>query len=237
MLQLTVIDGPDKGKVLKSPADSVSLGSGSASEVRLSDSFVSRRHGEFARIGGTWTYTDRGSTNGSAIKREGQRIEVDRSGPGVELRPGDLVLVGQSVLRFEAVEEPSGARPAAQQPSHTVIATRTLADLQVSRRRQSESLEDLAAGYHLEKGISLAFEPERMLDAILDALLNSFPTATHAIILLVDKASLQPKRQIAKVVGQPGRHQGDLPISMSVAGRVLQEGRCSRIPAVSWPPG
>ena len=225
MLQLTVIEGPDKGKVLKSPADSVSLGSGSASDVRLSDSFVSRRHGEFARIGGTWTYADRGSTNGSAIEREGRRIEVDQSGPGVELRPGDLVLVGQSVLRFEAAEEPSGERPAAKQPSHTVIATRTLADLQASRRRQSKSLEDLAAGYHLEKGISLAFEPEQMLDAILDALLVSFPTATHAIILLVDKASLQPKRQIAKVVGQPGRHQGDLPISMSVAGRVLREGR------------
>ncbi len=225
MLQLTAIEGPDKGKVLKSPADSASLGSGSASDVRLSDSFVSRRHGEFARIGGTWTYTDRGSTNGSAIEREGQRIEVDRSGPGVELRPGDLVLVGQSVLRFEAAEEPSAERPAAQQPAHTVIATRTLADLQASRRRQSENLEDLAAGYHLEKGISLAFEPERMLDAILDALLASFPTATHAIILLVDKASLEPKRQIAKVVGQPGRQQGDLPISMSVAARVLREGR------------
>jgi signal transduction histidine kinase len=225
MLQLTVIEGPEKGKVFETSADSVSLGSGDQSGVRLSDPSVSRQHGGFGRTGDTWTYTDRGSTNGSAIEREGRWIEVDQSGPGVELRPGDLVLVGQSALRFDVAEEPAVAEAAGAQPSHTVIATRTRADLHGARRRQSESLEDLATGYRLEQSISLAFDPEQMLDAILDALLASFSSATHAIILLVDKATLEPKRQIARVVGQPDRIQRDLPISMSVATRVLEEGR------------
>ncbi len=225
MLQLSVIEGPDKGKVLRSPRDAVSLGSGTESEIQLSDSFVSGQHGEFIHAGRTWTYVDRASTNGSAIEREGRRIEVDQSGPGVALRPGDLVLVGESVLRFEVGEGPAGQQPAAEQAAHTVIATRSRADLQDSRQRQSQRLDELAASYELEKSISLAFDPEQMLDAILEALLASFPGATHAIILLVDKATLEPRRQIAKVVGQPGRHDGDLPVSMSVASRVLREGR------------
>jgi signal transduction histidine kinase/pSer/pThr/pTyr-binding forkhead associated (FHA) protein len=218
MVRLRVVQGPDEGKVVEASSGVVSLGSAPDNDLQVTDSFVSRHHGRLMLAGEEWRYEDRGSTNGSAIERGGERSQV--GGEGVALEQGDRIVVGGTAIEVE-IEE----KRAAEVPLHTVVATRTVADLDASRERQRASLDDLAAGYELEKGISLAFEPEEMLDAILEAMLGAFPAATHAIILLVDKATTEPKRQVARVRGEGRRHEGELPISRSVASRVLREGR------------
>ncbi|HUU53801.1 MAG TPA: ATP-binding protein [Armatimonadota bacterium] len=223
MLRLTVIDGPDKGKALNSSGASASLGAAPENDLSLSDPFVSRRHGEFARAGDGWLYRDLGSTNGSTVKRGEERLDVERGGPGLALTAGDTIVLGETVIGVEFVEDPQPSP--SQHTSHTVITSRTRDDLAASQRRQRESLEDLSAGYDLEQTISLAFDPETMIDAILEGVLKAFPSATHAILLLVDKNTLQPRRQIARVRGETGRHDGELPVSTSVAARVLHEGR------------
>jgi len=219
MVRLRVVDGPDEGKVVEAPSGVVSLGSAADNDLRLSDSFVSRHHGRLMLAGHVWRYEDRGSTNGSVIERGRERSQV--GGEGVALEQGDRIVVGGTAIEVAIVDD----EKAAEVPLHTVVATRTVADLDASRDRQRSNLEDLAAGYELEKGISLAFEPEEMLDAILEAMLGAFPAATHAIILLVDKATMEPRRQVARVRGEGRRHEGELPISRSVASRVLGEGR------------
>jgi signal transduction histidine kinase len=146
---------------------------------------------------------------------------LDPQGPGRALLPGDLVIVGETVLRFELAEPET---PAAM-GTETVLASRGIEDLDKSQQRQFESPDRLLAGYHLERDIGLTFDPEAMLDAILAATLNAFPSATHAILLLIDKKTRQPRRQVARVRGERGRHDADLPISMSIARRVLEEGQ------------
>jgi len=220
MLRLTVLEGPDKGKIAKCREQALLVGSAPDNNLQLSDPYVSHRHGQIILAGGRWTYRDLGSTNGSAIEKEGQRIAVGPADPGAELASGDLILVGQTVLQVQLAEEPPAAIP-----EHTVVATRTIEDLTASRQQQLESPEDLSVGYQLEQGISLAFDPEEMLDAVLESVLEAFPGATHVILLLVDKKTLEPKRQVARVRGQEGRFEGELPVSMSVANRVLREGR------------
>jgi len=223
MLRLTVTEGPDAGKAFDCVGDAATLGSAPDNDLSLSDPFVSRHHGRLTGRGGGWVYDDLGSTNGSAVQQQDARREVPRGGPGLEVSPGDAIVLGETVIRLELAETSRSApAPLAR---NTIIATRTRDDLVASQARQRESLADLSAGYEFEQSISLAFDPEEMLDAILAAVLNAFPAATHAIVLLVDKITLEPRRQIVRVRGEAGRHEGQITISTSVAHRVLSEGR------------
>ncbi len=218
MLRLRVVEGPDRGKVLECREGVAAVGSGTGSSLQLCDQFVSRHHGEVVVSGGRWVYRDLGSTNGSAIERQGSRTAVDPTGGGAAVAAGDLIVVGQTVV---AVEEAEGSRE--EVPEHTVVATRGLDDMTASR--PLEGPDGLSVGYRFEKGISLAFDPEEMLDAVLESLLEAFPTATHAIVLLADKETLEPRRQAARIRGEEGRAEGEVPISRSVVSRVLREGR------------
>ena len=220
MLRLSVVEGAEKGKVYVFRQTSVGLGTAAANDVLLPDPFVSREHGRIISAGGRWRYRDLGSTNGSAIERAGGRITLSESEPEVGLEPGDLIHVGESVLRFEL-----GEAEEADVPEHTLIASRSVEHLESSRQRQLEDLDDLALAYQWEQDIGLAFEPEKMLDVILEGVLRGFPSATHVIVLLVDRATLRPRRQVARVRGEEGRIEGDVTVSMSVAHRVLREGK------------
>lgn len=219
MLRLSVVTGADKGQVVVCRQAPVGLGTAPDNDVALSDPFVSRHHGQLTLAGSRWSYRDLGSTNGSAIERSGTQIALNAATPEVTLESEDLILVGQSVLRFQIAE----VLPAAT-PEPTVIAHRRVSEVAAAGREQLERPEDLAVAYQLEKDIGLAFEPEDMLDAILAAMLRAFPAATHAILLLVDKKTLRPRRQVARERAKDGRLEGEIPVSMSVANRVLREG-------------
>jgi FHA domain-containing protein/zinc ribbon protein len=55
------------------------------------DGFMSGRHARIARRGSSFYLTDEGSRNGTFIKIKGE----------VELKPGDMVLIGKQLFRFE----------------------------------------------------------------------------------------------------------------------------------------
>ncbi|MGN6169615.1 MAG: FhaA domain-containing protein [Solirubrobacteraceae bacterium] len=63
-------------------------------EIVLDDPNVSRRHGELRPRGGSWVFTDLGSTNGSRVN--GRPVE----GPTV-VKHGDEIELGTAVTRFE----------------------------------------------------------------------------------------------------------------------------------------
>ena len=70
------------------------LGRSRGCDVVLNDNNVSRQHAEIRPRGGSWVYTDLGSTNGSSIN--GGPVE----GPEV-LKPGDEVSLGGYTITFE----------------------------------------------------------------------------------------------------------------------------------------
>ena len=227
MLRLTVVEGAEAGRAYPSSATSVGIGNAADNEVQLDDHFISRHHGRILRVADGWVYRDLGSTNGSTIERAGKPIALDASNPESDLQPGDLLLLGRSVLRFELIEQPAvgQAAPTEAWPDHTLVASREIADLEASRKRQLSDLSALSEAYQLERQLSLSAEPEQMLDVILEAMLSAFPGATHAILLLIDKKTGRPRRQVARVRGEEGRAKEEVPVSMSVASRVLTEGR------------
>ena len=63
-------------------------------DIVLADGNVSRRHAEIRRQGGAWVLADLGSTNGTRLNG------FPLTAPS-ELRPGDSIAVGNSVLHFE----------------------------------------------------------------------------------------------------------------------------------------
>jgi pSer/pThr/pTyr-binding forkhead associated (FHA) protein len=55
------------------------------------DGFMSGRHARIERRGASFVLVDEGSRNGTFIKINGE----------VELKPGDMVLIGKQLFRFE----------------------------------------------------------------------------------------------------------------------------------------
>ena len=220
MLRLRVVSGEDVGEVFVLDKPSFSLGTASDNDIRLRDPYVSRHHGRILSSGGQWTYQDLGSTNGSMVESEGQQRPLDSANPRTALCNGCLIHLGQTVLEVES----EGAAPPASAQQHTVIAQRSLADHPETPTRQQPQLDSLRALHELEKKLREVSEPDEMLDMVLEALLDAFPTATHAIIVLIDKKTGEPKRKAARIRGVEGRPQEDVPISMSVAERVLRKG-------------
>lgn len=219
MVRLTILQGEEAGDVFLSREASITIGTATDNQFRLTDPFISRHHAEICEAADGWVYRDLKSTNGSIIERGEQQLLLGEEKSEYELCEGDLLLLGKTVICFQV-------EPAEQQAVESgLIASRNLEDLVKTGIRKLESLEDLAAAYQLEREISFAFGAEDMLDAILEGTLKAFPAATHTILLLVDKKSGHLKRQIARVRGEEGRAQREIPVSMTVAARVLEEGK------------
>ncbi|MCS6898455.1 MAG: FHA domain-containing protein [Myxococcales bacterium] len=97
-------DGSD-GSAFPIQAEQLDIGSREGDVVLKEDPYVSPRHARLSREGGRWYVVDLGSTNGIYLKLQGKRPLAD----------GDLILLGQQVLRFEVVMEAEQAlRPALQ---------------------------------------------------------------------------------------------------------------------------
>ena len=103
MATLYVLQGPDKGRTLKTQDDVVLIGRGS-DQVPLTDQTISRRHAELRVENGTWMLVDLNSANGTYVN--GVRIEKP-----LRLKHGDQIRLGSTLLVYggdESVEQLSG---------------------------------------------------------------------------------------------------------------------------------
>lgn len=104
MATLIVLQGPDKGRTLRTSDDVVLLGRGSP-QIRLTDQTISRRHAELKMADGGWVLSDLDSANGTYVN--GVRIQKP-----TRLKHGDQVRVGSTLLVYggdESVQQFSGA--------------------------------------------------------------------------------------------------------------------------------
>jgi len=104
------------------------VGRDESAELFVAEASVSSRHGRFAPTSSGYTYTDLGSTNGSALIRAGNAPVGCAAGEALPLLPGDVLLLGDRAravaIRIDAVEV---AR--APTATRTVIAHAPLVDL------------------------------------------------------------------------------------------------------------
>ncbi len=120
------------------------VGRDESAELVVAEASVSGRHGRFAPTSLGYTYTDLGSTNGSALARGAGPPVACVAGETLPLQAGDVLLLGDRdravVIRVEAAEL---AR--APSSSRTVIAHAPLVDLLARPRRGLGELASLAA--------------------------------------------------------------------------------------------
>jgi hypothetical protein len=86
-----VMEGGQSGEVYELDEETV-IGRAGGDVTFPHDGFMSGRHARIVRRGNRFILTDEGSRNGTFIKIKGE----------VELKPGDMILVGKQLFRFEA---------------------------------------------------------------------------------------------------------------------------------------
>jgi hypothetical protein len=111
-MKLVVQTGPLAGREFPLNKPVVAVGRGVGNDIMISDAQISRRHAEIRQAGGGFVVADVGSTNGTLVNN--QRITVPQ-----QLRPGDVIQVGQTRLVFQPVPvaAPAAYGPAAYAPA------------------------------------------------------------------------------------------------------------------------
>ena len=106
-LLLEVVEGPQAGQQLPL-TDTVEAGRSTSVTLTLEDGQVSRHHARFETRDGAVVVTDLGSMNGTYVNE--QPIYTPR-----ELRPGDRIRIGLSVIELRTADQvqaqPSAVRP------------------------------------------------------------------------------------------------------------------------------
>lgn len=85
-----VMEGGQQGEVFDLGDDTI-VGRSQGDITFPHDGFMSGRHARIERRGSSYVLTDAGSRNGTFIKIKGE----------VELQPGDMILIGKQLFRFE----------------------------------------------------------------------------------------------------------------------------------------
>ena len=85
-----VMEGGQPGDVYEL-GDETTIGRTTGQITFPHDGFMSGRHARIVKRGATYALTDEGSRNGTFVKIKGE----------IELEPGDMILVGKQLFRFE----------------------------------------------------------------------------------------------------------------------------------------
>lgn len=93
-ITLRVLEGLERGKVFANLTTPVTIGREDDNDIQLNDERVSRFHAKIQEDKGQFILTDLDSTNGTRVNGHPVQIKI--------LYPGDLIIVGRSVLLFSA---------------------------------------------------------------------------------------------------------------------------------------
>jgi serine/threonine protein kinase len=120
--QFVVIAGPDQGRSFTlADGQSLTIGRGQATETRLRDPYVSKVHCQVGYAGGKIILRDAGSAGGTLVN--GERVSDE-----CELKPGDVIRIGETQLRFQFEDAADTQLPPAP-PKAAAGAPRPLTEL------------------------------------------------------------------------------------------------------------
>jgi len=185
----------------------------------LKDTAASRRHVEIRATGGGYVCRDLGSRNGTIVNGSPTNI--------CELKNGDRVLIGETMLRFELGTEPVGGTV----PGKTIFL-QTVLD-QAGREQKppptSSSKEMLEAAYTLMNALASNFNPCDLVNRILETTTNAIRANRGAVLFAGPEGRLEPCGVCGNVhTIHHGKAEpagvAEINISQSVASRVLQDG-------------
>src|SRR5262249_13622289 len=107
VIVLEVLEGAERGHVVKFEGGPIAIGRAPQSELPLSDYHLSGQHGQIFLENDHYVYRDLRSTNGSRVERADSVIEIEGE---LVLRDGDRLVLGDPsspVVVFCRIEAPA----------------------------------------------------------------------------------------------------------------------------------
>ena len=190
MLVLTILQGPDKGRIFELPDDEPQLLGRSSEALPLSDSTVSRRHAELTPDGGQWFVRDLGSQNGTWVN--GVRID-ERT----RLKPGDQVRCGATLVSFgRGVGHPATGHVRITRESGLDRVERTLASNDDSvilsePEPRHAAADHLRIIYKLTTLTSQIPDRQQLLEGVMDLVFGEFKPE-RGCIMMIDRPETAP---------------------------------------------
>jgi transcriptional regulator with GAF, ATPase, and Fis domain len=221
-IAIDVLSGSRAGECIELDAESIRVGRAPNNDVVLDEHHVS---GEHLCVRGSvdgLVVEDTGSTNGTFRVRDGRRSAVTQPS---ELTSGDVIELGGegdlgTALRFRF--EPD-AEPA------EIVELRPLGELHARVGAPDEAAERLRSLLEAQRALGAAPDLESVVTVLADAALGLVPRATHASVALCEGGDRGTAALVTVVTrvrgegGRPGAPPGPVPITRSVAKKVVRE--------------
>ncbi|HEX8706592.1 MAG TPA: FHA domain-containing protein [Myxococcaceae bacterium] len=112
---LTCLTGLDTGRTFALAETKTDIGRGTEVDLRIRDRAVSRTHARILRVGSAFTVQDLGSPNGIFVN--GHRVQRTQ-----RLSDGDVIELGQTILRFQGAVEEQPVEPSPEPPQPPEVA-------------------------------------------------------------------------------------------------------------------
>lgn len=188
--------------------------------LTIDDGAASRKHLEIIPGEDGYTWRDLGSTNGTLLNGAPRLMG--------ELRHGDRLQIGETVLRFEEEETADSGEVEGDSRVTQDTALYAQGDLE-ARAPCGKPAELLEAVYEVVNEIATNFDPCRLTDRILETTMNAIRAQRGAIFLARPGQELGPCPSCGQVhlirdgVLRPAERD-EIRISRTVAQRVLERG-------------
>ncbi len=160
------------------------IGRSPDSTVVIGDFHLSGDHAQITRVGDHYVFRDLRSTNGSAIERDGHRIQVDAAARWeIALSDGDVLLLGNHhdpvriAVRIGDDDDP-------QELGERLIASRSIRNLPAVADQLERDPGEALRVYKALQPLGARLEHGEVIEACLSAAFQLLPRATHVAILL-----------------------------------------------------
>jgi HD-GYP domain-containing protein (c-di-GMP phosphodiesterase class II) len=227
-VKLTVVSGPDLGKVLSFDKEHITLGRDVHNDFVLTDGFVSNWHSELLREQNSYVYYDLRSRHGSLVLIDDVSINLHDSNHVRHVRvvDGSEIQCGSTLMRLEIIqskEEQDDAptfRPrGSSEEKYITAAHRPIEDWTRNLGSKDTRLEILL---RLANQLNSLNRIEEILDLIVGATFEAFPAANFFAISLIDEAQELTPFVTRNRHGSPDDTQSGVILSQSILQRVVE---------------
>jgi transcriptional regulator with GAF, ATPase, and Fis domain len=225
-VRISVLSGASAGRVLEPDGDVVRIGRAQQNDLALGDAHVSAEHARVVVADDAVWLEDLRSTNGTALVRDGDRLELNEErGYRVELRQGDVIELGGAGEESTAL----GVDIEDDAEIGHVVSVRPIAEIAGHRAEVEHNGAALHALYAVQKAIGAVDDLAGVLGEVADGALELVPRATHVTVILRDDSEPGDTSTtgyvpvLTRARGQNGDAGSAVPVTRSVFRKVVRE--------------
>lgn len=227
MSKLTMVKGPEEGRVQELIKDSVVFGRQATCDVVIPVTSVSREHAFMHKADGLYHLLDKGSRNGTTVN--GEKVPID--GQGRALRHGDLIQICEVEYLFE---DPS--KGPISSPDSEAIDTSSIPDedentcvneiLKQTTQQilDTQPAEKLRLLLDITGAFSKTLELDTLLPKIADQMFQLFKQADRCFLIIADDSN-PPKLMPKLVKSRKPQDEANARFSRTIVRKCIESGQ------------